>query len=260
MASKSEKGNQVEESSEDSLNISELVEILEGDVTSLEPEAAIAVIDEWEAVLKGSKDAGLKEIDSSLKQLKKLLKGSKTQAADLSEVLVQLGHQTTEAAAEAERGTKGQLQKVGKSLSKIGKSLEDAESDSEESDSKPAKAKKESDDEPEAAEGSDLHELLEALEGDVTSLEPEAAIEVIDEWHDALKGSKDEGLKAINHGLTELKKQLKRSKPDGAKLGELLVELGEQTEAAADAAERGTKGQLQKVGKALSKIGKSLAE
>jgi ABC-type transporter Mla subunit MlaD len=237
------------QATQDTPDLGALLEALEGGVTALDPEAAIAVIDQWEAALKDTKDKPLKEVSSSLKELKKLLKGKKTEASELGEVLTKLGEQTTEAAAEAERGTKGQLQKVGKALSKVGQSLDsESELDDEDLDDEDA------DDD----DATDLEALLEVLEGDVTQIEPEEAIEVIDQWHEALKGTKDEGLKAVNHGLTELKKLLKSKKADPAKLAEVLTQLSQHTDQAADSAERGTKGKLREASKALGKIAKSV--
>jgi uncharacterized phage infection (PIP) family protein YhgE len=272
MTSKSERDAQTSTATEDGLGLSDLVEILEGDVTSLEPEAAIAAIEEWHAALKGTKDETLKEIANGLTNLKKLLKSSKIDGVELGEILAELGEQTSQVADGAERGTKGQLREVGKALSKVGKSLESETA----SDEKPETSSKQADSSKSArqdgrkasdkAEDEDvgdtpeLDDLLEILEDDVTELEPEEAIAAIEEWHDALKGTKDEGLKAVSHSLTELKKLLKSKKADPAKLSEVLTQLGEQTDAAAATAERGTKGQLREVGKALSKIGKALGE
>jgi ABC-type transporter Mla subunit MlaD len=247
---KSDEQKNDSKTTQDTPDLGALLEALEGDVTALDSEAAIAVIDQWEAALKNTKDESLKEVSSSLKELKKLLKSKSPDASKLGEVLTKLGEQTTEAAAEAERGTKGQLQKVGKALSKVGQSL-DSESELDDEDLDDEDLDDEDD-------GTDLESLLEVLEGDVTQIDPEEAIEVIDEWHEALKGTKDEGLKAVNHSLTELKKLLKSKKADPAKLAEVLTQLSHHTDQAADSAERGTKGQLREASKAIGKIAKSV--
>jgi mRNA-degrading endonuclease YafQ of YafQ-DinJ toxin-antitoxin module len=236
-------------------DLTSLLETLHGDLTSIDSETAIAAIDEWQNALKGTKDEDLKAISNGLKELKKLLHGKKTEAAELGEVLTQLGEQTDKAAEEADRGTKGQLREVGKALSKVGKSLAKA---TDEAAGKHDQDKKQASHEQSDEESLDLKSLVETLEGDLTAIEPEAAIALIDEWEAAIKETKDDSLKAIDHSLKELKKQLKLKKADPAKLAEVLIELGEQTSQMADHAERGTKGQLREVGKALSKAGKSL--
>lgn len=236
-------------------DISELIEVLHGDVTSIDPEGAIASIDEWQAALKGSDDEGLKAISNHLKELKKLLGGKRTKASEIGAVLVQLGEETNKAGDEAERGNKGNLHNLGKALSKVGKSLESAEGESSESKS----SSKQADSETEEVEGGpDIAGLIEILHGDVTSIEPEAAIESIDAWQAILKGSKDEGSKAISASLKDLKHQLGLKKPHADKIAEVLAQLGDQTEEAANEAERGTKGQLRDLGKALHKVAKSI--
>ncbi len=88
--------------------------------------------------------------------------------------------------------------------------------------------------------------------------EPETAIESISAWQAVLKGSKDEGSKEISNSLKELKHLLGLKKADPAKIAEVLAQLGDQTDTAADQAERGTKGQLRDLGKALHKIAKTI--
>lgn len=233
-------------------DISELIEVLHGDVTSIDPEGAIASIDEWQAALKGSDNEGLKEISNHLKELKKLLGGKRTKASEIGAVLVQLGEETNKAGDEAERGQKGHLHNLGKALSKIGKSLSD------EGESASKSSSKQADSDEEAEGGPDIAGLIEILHGDVTAIEPEAAIDSIDAWQAVLKGSKDEGSKAISASLKDLKHQLGLKKPHTDKIAEILAQLGDQTDAAANEAERGTKGQLRDLGKALHKIAKSI--
>jgi hypothetical protein len=80
-------------------------------------------IDRWYDLLHKSEDASLKDIATELKALKQLLKGSKTKSDELSEQLIQLGEKTTAVAADAGRGFKGVIQKLGKGLTAFGKSL-----------------------------------------------------------------------------------------------------------------------------------------
>ncbi len=112
-------------------DVDSLVEVLHGDVTEVESDAAIESIDVWINFLKGHKEENVKEISASLKELKKLLKGKKTEASEIAEVLETLGEQTTAIGDDAERGVKGPLHKAGKALAQaakqIGKVAEKAE-------------------------------------------------------------------------------------------------------------------------------------
>lgn len=95
----------------------------EEDLTDLDLEQAVEMIDEWHGILNKSKDADLKEIGSNLKQLKKLLGGSKIKEADLAAILTELGGQVDTFANNAERGYKTKLHRLGKALSGEGKEL-----------------------------------------------------------------------------------------------------------------------------------------
>ncbi|WP_373538581.1 hypothetical protein [Chamaesiphon sp.] len=102
-----------------------LVDTLKQSPNQIDAKASVGEIDRWYNLLHKSDDQSLKEIATELKELKQLLKGSKTKGADLSEQLIQLGEKTTAAAATAGRGFKGAIQKVGKGLTTFGKSLAD---------------------------------------------------------------------------------------------------------------------------------------
>lgn len=113
------------EAHDESEELDELMELLEdGELTDLDPEEAIEMIDEWQEIVNESDDKGLKEIGKGLKQLKKALSASNPKPANIAEALTHLGQQTDEYANEAGRGYKTKLHKLGKSLSKAGKSLE----------------------------------------------------------------------------------------------------------------------------------------
>ncbi|MBF2075120.1 MAG: hypothetical protein IGS50_15365 [Synechococcales cyanobacterium C42_A2020_086] len=106
-------------------DLDELLELLEEEeLTDLDPDEAMELIDDWQGMLSKSKDEELSAIGANLKQLKKLLSSSKTKPTDLAELLTQLGEQTDEYANHAERGYKTKLHKLGKSLNKAGKSLQ----------------------------------------------------------------------------------------------------------------------------------------
>lgn len=97
-------------------DIESLTEILHGDITEIESDEAVDSIDEWVDFLKGHKEEHIKELSASLKELKKLLKGKKTEASQIVEALSKLGEQTNAIGDEAGRGVKGPVHTLGKAL------------------------------------------------------------------------------------------------------------------------------------------------
>ncbi len=213
-----------------------LLSTLEGDITALDADAALSLIDQWYGSLHKAKEAELKEIANTIKELKQLVKGGKATGHQIGEVLIEIGEQTTNFGSDASKELKTPLHKLGKQLTKAGTSLGKAE-DKEHIEQ--------------------IDSLVENLEGDLTKIDTEAALNGIDTWYSLLHKSEDENLKAIANGLKQLKQLLKRSNPKGADIGEVLTQLGEQTQEAANSAGRGLKGRIQKLGKVLSKVGKS---
>jgi hypothetical protein len=97
-------------------DVESLTEILHGDPTEIDADEALDSIDEWVDFLKGHKEENIKELSASLKELKKLLKGKKTEASEIASVLATLGEQTTAIGDEAARGVKGPLHTLGKAM------------------------------------------------------------------------------------------------------------------------------------------------
>ena len=215
-----------------------LSEALQGDLSSIDPDTALKMIDELHGLVHQSKQPEAKEIATGLKELQKQLKRKEPSGHELGELIGHLGEQTSEIAAQAEKELKAPLQRLGKQLVKVGRSLAKAE---------------------------DLHHLegldavVDILEQDPSKSDPKSAVGEIDRWYDLLHKSEDEGLKALATELKQLKQLLKASKTKGADLSEKLIEIGEQTTAAAANAGRGFKGVIQKLGKVLTTFGKSLS-
>ncbi len=215
-----------------------LSEALQGELSSIDPDAALKMIDELYALVHQSKQPEAKEIATGLKELQKQLKRKEPSGHELGELIGHLGEQTSEIAAEAEQELKAPLQRLGKQLVKVGRSLAKAE---------------------------DLHHLegldavVDILEQDPSKSDPKSAVSEIDRWYDLLHKSEDESLKALATELKQLKQLLKASKTKGADLSEKLIEIGDHTTAAAANAGRGFKGVIQKLGKVLTTFGKSLS-
>ena len=215
-----------------------LSEALQGELSSIDPDATLKMIDELHDLVHQSKQPEAKEIATGLKELQKQLKRKEPSGHELGELIGHLGDQTSEIAAVAEKELKAPLQRLGKQLVKVGRSLAKAE---------------------------DLHHLegldavVDILEQDPSNSDPKSAVGEIDRWYDLLHKSEDESLKALATELKQLKQLLKASKTKGTDLSEKLIEIGEQTTAAAANAGRGFKGVIQKLGKVLTTFGKSLS-
>ncbi|MEX0270092.1 hypothetical protein AB3R30_13180 [Leptolyngbyaceae cyanobacterium UHCC 1019] len=224
--------------SDTSQELDELIETLNGDLSTVEPEAALGIIDQWHRLLNKAKEPELKEIATSLKQLQKLLKSGKAEGHEIGEVLEQLGEHTSDCASEADKSAKSALQKLGKQLTKVGATINKADNQ-EHLD--------------------DMNSLIETLESEeITSLESEDSATTIDLWYGMVNKAEGEQFKEIASGLKELKQVLKRSKAKPEEIAEVLSRLGEQTAEVASEAPRGFKTVVQKLGKRLSKAAKAI--
>jgi septal ring factor EnvC (AmiA/AmiB activator) len=222
-----------------SQELDELIETLNGDLSAVEPEAALDIVEQWHGLLNKAKEPELKEIASSLKQLQKLLKSGKAEAHEIGEVLEQLGEQTSDCASAADKGAKNTLQKLGKQLTKVGASINKADNQ-EHLD--------------------DLNSLVETLDGEeLTSLNSEDSTAAIDMWYGMVNKAEGDQFKELASGLKELKQVLKRSKAKPEEIAEVLSRLGEQTVEISSEAPRGFKTVVQKLGKRLSKAAKAIA-
>ena len=225
-------------SDEPTQQLESLLQALQGDLSTLDPDNALETIDQFQSLLKQSKQPEAKEIASGLKDLQKLLKRKEPSGHELGELIRHLGEQTTDSAADADKALKPTLQHLGKQLTKVGRSLSKAE---------------------DAEQLEDLDALVDTLKQSPAKIDAKSSVGEIDRWYDLLHKSDDKSLKEIATELRELKQLLKGSKTKGTDLSEKLVQLGEKTTVAAATAGRGFKGAIQKVGKGLTTFGKSLA-
>lgn len=108
--------------------IDSMTQMLENDeLSAVEPAKAVEMIDPWFNLLNKSDNEQFKELANSLKELKQAVKKSNPKSATIAEILSRLGEQVGEVAAEAPRGFKGHIQKLGKQLNKAAKSIGSAE-------------------------------------------------------------------------------------------------------------------------------------
>ncbi|MDX2239201.1 MAG: hypothetical protein NW224_00845 [Leptolyngbyaceae cyanobacterium bins.302] len=223
-----------------SQELDELVQTLQGDLNSIDLEAAIGLIEHWQGVLSKSKIEGGKEMASDLKDLQKMLKGGKATGHEISEVLIHIGGQTAEFAGDAEKGSKQVVQRLGKQLRQAGTSI--------------AKA-----------EDQEIHHQLDAIveqaEGEeLTSMDTEAAVGAIDFWYGILNKAEGEQFKPVANSLKSLKQALNKENSKPETIAKTLAQLGEQTTEIAGEAPRGFKGIVQKLGKQLSAASESLTQ
>ena len=94
-----------------------------GDLTAIDLDEATEMIETWQETLSKSKDSALKEVGTSLKQLKKSLSGGKATAEDLTKQFTQLGEQVDAYAGDAERGYKTKMHDLGRAFKRVARSL-----------------------------------------------------------------------------------------------------------------------------------------
>jgi hypothetical protein len=106
----------IQNGSKEHEDIEATVAILHSEIAEVKVNTAGNSIDKWIDFLNGHKDEHSQEISDSLKELKKLLKGQNSDAAEISKLLNKLGEQTTAVGDDAARGVKGPMHTLGKAL------------------------------------------------------------------------------------------------------------------------------------------------
>lgn len=76
----------------------------------------------------------------------------------------------------------------------------------------------------------DLEATIRAVQGGLTSLPAEAAVDNIDGWRDALRASPNPIAREVYYDLGSLREELTSSEIDGERVGGLLIELGFNTQ------------------------------
>lgn len=218
--------------------LDELVQTLQSDLSGIDLDAAMGMLDHWQGVLSRSKIEGGKDLAGGLKELHKMLKGGKSTGHEISEVLMHIGEQTAEFAADGEKGSKQVVQRLSKQLRKAGTSI--------------AKA-----------EDQEMHEQFDlvvekAENNELTTLDSEAAVGAIDFWYTILNKAEGEQFKATANSLKSLKQALSKGNSKPETIAKNLAQLGEQASAIASEAPRGFKGMIQKLGKQLVAASESL--
>ncbi|KAM3090136.1 hypothetical protein ACKFKG_30715 [Phormidesmis sp. 146-35] len=97
------------------VDLDSTIAALQGGLTSLPPEAAVGAIESWQQQLQGT------EIAETLGELKQALTAGG--GASISEILADLGSQTSSAAGSASGDAASKLQQLGQLLSQAGSSI-----------------------------------------------------------------------------------------------------------------------------------------
>ena len=241
MATKKEEKNQTQTDSSEAFDvtneINELIQALEGDLSTIETESVLSLIGRWYSFLHKSTPEA-KELASGLKELQKMLKSGKATGHDISEELIHISEQTTEFSDDAEKDLKQTIQRLGKQLRQAGTSLARAE---------------------DREYHQQIDTLLEQAENEkLTSLDAEAAVDAIDFWYSILHKTEGEQFHPVANSLKELKQVLKRGHAKPETVAKALTHVGQETTKVASEVPRGFKGLIQKLGKQLTKAGESL--
>lgn len=233
-----EKQKQTQPEFDANKEIEELLHSMEGNFSEIDAESALSLVERWYDFLHSFKEPEVKELASGLKELQKLLKSGKATGHEVSEALIHIGEQTSEFSNNTEKDLKQPVQRLGKQIRKAGTSV--------------AKA-----------EDQEYHQqidvLLEKAEGEeLTSLDTEEAVGAIDFWYNLLHKAEDEKYQQLATSLRGLKQVLKRDNAKPETIAKALTEVGEHTNDISSEAPKGFKGAIQKLGKQLTKAGKSL--
>lgn len=102
-----------------------------------------------------------------------------------------------------------------------------------------------------------IQSTIDALQGNLTQL-GDKGTGAIQKWEDRLADADWRGAKTIHEDLGKLRRHLEGGDLDAAKIGELLVKLGEATERAAEHAEGAAGAGLKTLAATLQKAGAGL--
>lgn len=238
MASNKDGGKQNQAEFDVNQEIDSLLQAISGDIGSIEAQSALDLVERWYDLLHQIKEPEVKEFASGLKELQKLLKSGKATGHEISSELIHIGEQTSDFSTSVEKDLKQPIERLSKQLRKAGTSIAKAE---------------------DQEYHQQIDTLLEKAQGEqLTSLDPEDAVDAIDMWYNIVHKAEGEQYQQLANSLRGLKQALKRGNAKPETIAKALTQVGEQTTEIASDAPRGFKGVIQKLGKQLIKAGESL--
>ena len=104
-----------------------------------------------------------------------------------------------------------------------------------------------------------LDDTLSALQANGIGLDLETALDLLEGWQSDLEDAEFDGAGAVSDLLDRLQSQLEDPEPDGAALSELLADLSNAVQDAADAAPDELAGKLQVLGDLLGDMSEEVA-
>lgn len=112
---------------------------------------------------------------------------------------------------------------------------------------------------PAETHAAELSATTDDLQRGLTEIPLSKGINRIDDWRRELLATERDDLKAVAGALEELRDSLVGEDRDAAKIGGLLVRLGDMTEASAEGAAEATQARLKRLGSILRHAGSALA-
>ncbi len=103
-----------------------------------------------------------------------------------------------------------------------------------------------------------LDDTIEMLKGKLEQAAAKTAVKSIEKWETTLEDAEWRGAKTIHEDLGRLRKHLEGDDLDGAKIGDLLVKLGESTSRVAGHEEQKGIEKVDQLGKALVAAGEKM--
>ena len=107
-----------------------------------------------------------------------------------------------------------------------------------------------------AASTSELDQTIAALQGELTSVPPTTALDIIDSFEQQVQGL---GASEIASNLSKLKQLLTSGNATGSDIGQVLTSLGEKTTLVASGADAEISTKLKQLGELLTSVGNSLS-
>lgn len=103
-----------------------------------------------------------------------------------------------------------------------------------------------------------LDDTIAALQGDLTSIDPASAIDLLERWQAVLADAEEEGAEDLASLLVQLQSELENEEPSAALIAELLAQLSSSTQDLADSVDDEAAGKLQLLADLLGDAGDNL--
>lgn len=120
----------------------ETTKLLDRDLATVSPEAAVKNIEMWEESLGEMDSKEAKAVVKDLDALKKALSSKTPNGATIGKLMARLGSQTTKLAEDASDASSEKLRAIGEALSSAGSGEDSDDAEDDDADAKPKTASK----------------------------------------------------------------------------------------------------------------------